>query len=342
MHFGLRADGGPERGFGHLVRTRTLARELLDRGHAVTYLSKTPESVERVCDAEELAVVSVPTEEEADDDESEADEDAARLLDAAREEGIDALVVDRGAVGLETQRDLSAALPLALILDGEGGTVACDLVVNGHLYATVEDYEFEGDEPDWCVGSDYYLLDADLRRLADREVPWRDPPERGLITMGGSDVGNATPDAVRAFDGTGLEIDVIVGPGFQNEEQIDAAVRETDATFDVVRDPDDLPQRMFEADLAVTALGLTVYELLALRTPFVGLPQAPDQYPKVAPLRERDAGLVVAPGDDRELADAVSTLLHDAERRRTFFERGRELVSGDGTAAVADRLEELG
>ena len=283
MHFGVRADGGPELGFGHLVRTRTLARELLARGHAVTYLTKTPESVRRVCD-DEMAVVSVSTEEEADDSEPEAGENTARLLDAAREVGIDALVVDRGAVALETQRDLSAALPLALILDAEGQTVACDLVVNGHLYATVEDYEFEGDEPVWCVGSDYYLFDAALRRLADREVPWRDPPERGLITMGGSDVGNATPDAVRAFDGTDLEIDVIVGPGFQNEAEIEAAVRETDATFDVVRDPDDLPRRMFEADLAVTALGLTVYELLALRTPFVGLPQAPDQYPKVAPL----------------------------------------------------------
>ncbi|MFC4542224.1 PseG/SpsG family protein [Halosolutus amylolyticus] len=329
MHIGIRADGGPTRGFGHLVRTRTLARELVDRGHEATYLTRTPEHVRRVC-PDGIEIASLPADT------------AAAVVETARDRGIDALTVDQGRVPLPDQRTLSREFPLALVLDDTGGTVRCDLVVNGHIYASETDYAWEGSEPDWCVGGEYFMLSPELRRYARREPTWRAPPRQALITMGGSDVAGTTPSAVRAFDGTELSVDVIVGPGFQNRAAIDEAVAETDASFDVVENPSDLAERMFRADLAVTALGLTTYELLALKTPFVGFPQAPDQRPKVRALRDRNAALVLdEDASGTELASAVATLVQDRTLRRSFFDRGRQIIGVDGTSAVADGVESL-
>jgi hypothetical protein len=45
----IRADGGPDIGYGHLVRTGALARALVDRGHEVAYATTTPDRVADVC-----------------------------------------------------------------------------------------------------------------------------------------------------------------------------------------------------------------------------------------------------------------------------------------------------
>ena len=47
----------------------------------------------------------------------------------------------------------------------------------------------------------------------------------------------------------------------------------------VVRDPPDLPERMFQADFAVTTASTTTYELLALGTPIISIPVADNQEP---------------------------------------------------------------
>ena len=330
MHIGIWADGGPKLGFGHLVRTRTLARELLARGHRVTYLTQTPDHVAEVCSADSFRVDLL------------AEGTAESAVSGALEHGIDVLVVDRGQIPVEDQRTMRDALSLTLVLDADGGTVDCDLVVNGHIYARPEAYDWTGEEPTWCVGGDYLLFDAALRRFSRQEPAWNAPPRRALITMGGSDVGDTTPDAIYAFDGTAIAVDVIVGPGFQNRKAIDEAVAETDGSFDVAYDPDDLAARMFRADMAVTSLGLTAYELLATRTPFVGIAQAPDQRPKVRALQEQNAALVLDDSTAEDLSRAVSTLIEDDSIRRTLFERSRDIVGTDGTAAVADRVEALG
>ncbi|MFB6255831.1 MAG: glycosyltransferase [Haloplanus sp.] len=93
---------------------------------------------------------------------------------------------------------------------------------------------------------------------------------------------------------------------------------------------------MFHADLAVSATGTTIYELLALGTPTVGLPQADNQEPIADALAEREA--IVVPDGKTRLSDAIRDLAADADRRRTLRERGRALVDGEGVHRVYDAV----
>ncbi|WP_276253303.1 PseG/SpsG family protein [Halomontanus rarus] len=329
MHFGIRADGGPKRGFGHLVRMRTLARELLERNHEVTYFTLSPNQVAELC-SEEIHIVSL------------TDDTTDSIIPMLLDQDVDTLIIDHGQIPINDQREFADAFPLALFLDDQGSTVQCDLVVNGHIYASVDEYDWIGEEPLWCVGGDYHMFGADFRHFAQKEPEWNTTPKRALITMGGSDVANTTPDIIRAFDSTDVRIDVIIGPGFQNWDAINGAAAETDACLNLVENPDDLAARLFHTDLAVTALGLTTYELLAMKTPFVGIVQAPDQRPKADPLQKQNVALILDEDYTQEtLSDAISTLLTNNKLRRNFFDRGRKIIGIDGATTVADHIEQL-
>jgi hypothetical protein len=162
-----------------------------------------------------------------------------------------------------------------------------------------------------------------------------------------------------------LEVDVIIGPGFENEDEIRDAATETDANFNLLRDPEDLPRRMFEADFAVSATGSTVYELLATGTPVVGVPQTDNQTPISKTLSSRDAILLPHVGVnvdfpteagssssvrlisfDRgelipELTEAISEMVNNEDLRCQLRNNGMSMVDCRGPERVYDRVTEI-
>lgn len=330
MHVAVRTDGGGRRGYGHLVRTARVARGLLDRDHEVTCLTVTPDSAASTL-PDRTAVRSLA---------GPGADAVGAALDAM---AADVLLVDTPDVTTGSLEAFATfEVGLAVILDDEPTTVCCDLLINPHVYATEIDYTWIDSEPEWCLGLDYMALSASFAEYARPELRWRDPPERGLVLMGGSDVGNTTPAALRAFDGFDGSVDVIVGPGFDNRDEIRETARAVDVPVTQVEAPDDVAPYMAEADVAVSALGLVAYELLATDTPFVGITQAPDQRPKAHAFRREDCAVVLE--EDASAGDiraATSRLLTDTGLRRRLAENGHEMVDVDGTNRICDRLEGL-
>jgi spore coat polysaccharide biosynthesis predicted glycosyltransferase SpsG len=331
MHVAIRADGGGDVGYGHLVRTGAVAEVLLNRGYEVTYATTTPERVRDTC-PEAAATAELPVRDDPNP--------FLRWLDRST---VDAVYADAYPVGTDYQRAVRERRPLAIQLDDAREAVCADAVVNGNLYAPELDYEFVGEDPGWFLGPDYLPLRGEVRALAGREPPWRDPPERAIVTFGGSDASGLTPTAVRAFDGLDLRVDAVVGPGFsaELESEVRDVAAETDADVRVVRDPPDLPERMFEADLAVTACGSTTYELLALGTPMVAVPAVANQERIGRALNESGLAMVLFHDYDvTEVRSAIASLAGSSATRRDRRERGRELVDGKGSERVADTIIE--
>jgi spore coat polysaccharide biosynthesis predicted glycosyltransferase SpsG len=159
--------------------------------------------------------------------------------------------------------------------------------------------------------------------------------------MGGSDTTGRTPVVVRAFDGFDLRVDVIVGPGFSAEQEaaIEIAAESIQADTRIVRDPDDLPKRMFQSDFAVTTASTTTYELLALGTPTICLPVVDNQLLIADALDERDAATVLdRNADDSTFRDAIRQYEHDTQLRRKRREAGRRLVDGRGASRVYGKI----
>jgi len=332
MHLAIRADGGPELGYGHLTRSGSVARELLSLGHAVTYATTTPEPVRDVCPD---AVDVVPLADRGD---------PGRFLDWMDRSNLDGVMTDAYPIDTAYQRAVRERAPLAVLQDDARHTVCAHVFVNGNLYAADLDYSFVGPEPRWCLGTEYLLLRDEIRTHIEQEPPWRVQPERAVVTMGGSDDTEVTPTVLRAFDGFDIRVDAIVGPGFsrQQEAEIRAAADEVSATVVVARDPDDLVDRMFLADFAVSTASTTTYELLALGTPIVSLPVADNQTLIARALRDGDIATVLERSADRAaIREAVESYTTDADLREHRRAGGRSLVDGEGTRRVVEAVEEL-
>jgi spore coat polysaccharide biosynthesis predicted glycosyltransferase SpsG len=329
-HLTLHANGGPSMGYGHLVRTSALATAWLNRGGSVEYVTSTPDPIRTVApDAASVTAIEGPT----------------RLPRRVEQSDSEVLVTDSYEVDHALQQELNAATQVyGAIIDRAPHPACCDVLVNGNLYAHTLDYEWTGMEPTWCIGPDYVLLRKHIGALTAEDPPWREHAERALVTMGGSDVNNLTPTIIQAFDGFDIHVDAIVGPGFsaEQETEIHTAAENVSADVTVTRDPDDLAERMFEVDFAVSTSSSTTYELLAMGTPIVSIPVADNQEPIATALCERDAATVLEreAGEDA-FRGAIEEYVTNRTLRRKRRDRGCELVDGRGTERVYAELLSL-
>lgn len=332
MYVVVRADGGPEIGYGHLVRTGALASELLARGHEVTYVTTTPEHVREVC-PDGMDTVTIPSRE-----------DPAPVWKFTRDHA-DVVVLDSYLADGTYQKQLREFSSLVVIADDTRHRIAADVLVNGNLYAPDLEYDAIGAEPTWCLGPKFLLLRQEITEYTLMDPPWCETPARAIVTMGGGDIAELTPTVIRAFDGFDIHVDAVVGPGFSAEQE--ATIREiaddVNSDVHVVRDPDDLPKRMFQADFAVTTASTTTYELLALGTPIINLPVVDNQKLIAEALREHDAATVLedTAGVDA-FSDAIGNYVSDRSLRRKRRETGRDLVDGRGVNRVLRKVLSAG
>jgi len=329
MRLAIRADGDASIGFGHLVRTGALAKAVIETGGESVYLTRTPKGVASVCpDGVDIVGLS-------DGDTNGKGPKTEAVVERLREVAPDAVLTDTYEADEQYQTAVRSAVETsAVVLDDTRHTVCADYLINGNVYASDLEYEWTGPEPMWCLGTDYLLVRDEIRRAATDPPALRERPQRAVVTMGGSDIRDATTGVCRAFDGLDVTVDVVVGPGFENHDRIRRAVAETDATFDVVETPSDFPGRIATADIAVSAAGSTTYELLAVGTPTVAVPQADNQWPVAEALASRGAIEFLDPGSMDKLSARIGALLEDTERRRAMRETGRKLVDCRGVERV--------
>ncbi|KTG30923.1 UDP-2,4-diacetamido-2,4,6-trideoxy-beta-L-altropyranose hydrolase [Haloferax profundi] len=324
----IRADGGPDIGYGHLVRSSALAAEFLSRGFDVTYATTTPGAVSDVCPpAVETKLLSVR---------DNPDPFVSWLGDS----NTDAVIADSYLVDTNYMRTVRDSVSvLAVISDDTRFEFAADILINGNLYAESLDYDFVGEHPKCLLGTRYVLLREEVRKRSGTRSPVREQPRRAVVTMGGSDIRSYTPTAVRAFDGFDMTVDVVLGPGVEHTTEVEEAADLIDTEVVIHNSPDEFLSLIARADMAVSGCGSTTYELLALGTPFVGVVQATNQEPIATALDSR--GLAdVLPMDAAEelLYESIDSLLRDRSRRATFQSRGQELVDGRGAERTCNSI----
>lgn len=322
----VRADGSHEIGYGHLVRTGALADEYLSRNYSVTYVTVTPDQVREVC-PDSVDVYALP-DAEIEDDRGWVAELAPRIV-----------VTDSHQLDETYHRSIRDNAPVVgAIVDDSRHPLCADVVINDNVYAPHLEYEWSGPEPVWCLGLECGLLRTRFRELSTETAPWNDPPAHALVMMGGSDLENRTPTVMEAFDGTDLDVTVIIGPGYQNEAEIRTTAAETNAEFSLRKTPEDLPEIMFRADFAVSTLGTTVNELFATQTPIIGIPD--NQTPIADALSENDLAVVLDRSPSlEELTAAIDRMRSDTAFRRSRWEKAAELRSGNGPESVVDTFE---
>lgn len=289
----IRCDASCSVGSGHVMRCRTLARELQRSGALVTFICRRqPGDLIKLLE-QEFAVLALPEQSLAPCDGlvgrdlysawlgCNQDEDAAQCLEALAEAGITTaswVVVDHYGLDDLWETQLLAGLvdgdthPKLLVIDDLADRKhRADLLLDQNFFAGATEQRYEDLVPSKCrqlLGPHYALLGPEYAQL-HHLVPPRTELRRVLVYFGGVDPHNLTSRALEALMDPALAhlaVDVVLGQQSPQQQAVAKAVALRPFTQLHVALPS-LAGLIARADLAIGAGGATTWERACLQLP---------------------------------------------------------------------------
>ncbi|WP_307722598.1 UDP-2,4-diacetamido-2,4,6-trideoxy-beta-L-altropyranose hydrolase [Moorella sp. E306M] len=342
----IRADANTRIGTGHLMRCLALAQAWQEHGGKAVFITACNSSaLKQRLRNEGFDVVELQCAHP-----DPADLKTTMSVLAAHPEAW--LVLDGYHFDSTYQRLVKEAGHRLLVIDDMAhlDRYYADIVLNQNIHAHKLHYICEP-YTRLLLGTKYVLLRREFWpwRNYKREVP--EVAKKVLVTMGGSDPDNITLKVIRALaqiDIPDLEAVVVVGPSNLHRETLHRAAESSPLSISLIENAANMPELMAWADIAISAGGTTVWELLFLGVPTLTLPIANNQREITRVLNEwgfveslkglnwfQDAiGIDVG----RLIYERLQRIILDNDIRILLSLRGRQLVDGCGVLRIANVL----
>jgi len=320
-------DAGPTFGLGHVSRGLALAEALGARGVACRFvLEADPTALAWIAAAKLPAPLVVPPREPA----------LPRVLAAVV--NADAVVVDvQHPLAAAEVRALGGTRPVLVVDDAGPGAREADLVLAPFAPAGARD-------PRVLAGPEHVPLRRAVAAAGGRPRRPAGHVPTVLVSMGASDPGGLTVPAVEAVGraraaGARLTARVVANPASPVWKALPALLRALDLPPACAVEPDRTAEHLAAADLALVAMGVTVYEAMAAGVPPLVVCRTSGDAAHARALEQR--GGCTSLGQHwtvERAAAALATLAGDPERLAAMGRVGRGLVDGRGAERAAARL----
>ena len=334
----IRADASASIGAGHAMRCLALAQAWIDRGADVHWLAaELLPSCGNLIAAEGIHVALQCKD-------APEEEDAARTEQFAAAVAADWVVLDGYSFGALHQATLKQAGRRVLFIDdySHADEYTADIVLNQNIYAD-ETLVSEKDR-----GAMYLLgpRNALLRREFRDADSGRETPTQALnllVIFGG--VGDAAQASLivealrRLAPRRTFQVRLVLGSAVRSEDIVDGR---TEGWLTVSQFVGDMPAALACADMAVSAAGSTVYELMKAGVPSLVVAVAENQRAVARKLSQLGIGINLGFAgflDIDSVAEALDSLAADARTRASMSAKGRETVDGQGALRVQAVME---
>ena len=320
-------EGGGKIGFGHLTRCLALSQAFEKSGIVPQFIANGDATIKDVLrDRKYLAFNWLEEYKKVSD-----------LLQVA-----DIAVTDSYLADLQRYRQISDAAKLSVYLDDNNRLdYPRGIVVNGSINAESLGYrKSEGSE--YLLGAKYIPL-----RKAFWDIPGKtigDNVASIMVTFGGDDVRNMTPNVLRLLveKYPGISKHIVIGKGYPNTDRIKAAADEK-TVLHYYPDAEGMRDIMLTSDIAISAAGQTLYELARVGVSAIAVIVADNQINNVQGWEKNgfvvNAGWHNAPDVSEKINDGLK-LLEERSVRERMSKAGRRLVDGSGAERVVEALVE--
>lgn len=168
--------------------------------------------------------------------------------------------------------------------------------------------------------------------------------KRILITMGGTDLRELTPLLINYVckNLKDIEFDIVIGSK-ETHEVYEQYLGFKNIAIHYNIDATEMFDLMMSCDLAITAAGQTIYELLATHTPFIPIQIIENQENNIRSLLKFNPNQIVLKHDDNNLVERIFNALdiYDASGYRQEQNKAYEgLIDGYGAKRIIDKLLE--
>lgn len=245
--------------------------------------------------------------------------------------GADVVIVDSYLAESSFYKRIAKLTPLPVYFDDNKRIVyPPGVVINGAAFPDKMGYP-KNKNIKYLLGLSYVPLRREFWNVPRKRISGavRDV----LITFGGEDTKNMTPRILAALteEYPKLHKKVIVGRGFKNIAEI---VRAKDAQTELIfyAQPERIKELMLAADIAISAAGQTLYELVRLGVPTIAVTVAKNQIKHSRFLSRAGCLLSVGGYREKKLVKNIFGYLNSLNytRRRRISRMAKKMVDGQG------------
>lgn len=337
MTIRLRVDASRETGLGHLQRCLALASAPAWRGEDVGFVVQGDEAaMERIEARGFRATLLPPAVSPADDRVAVAGLGALALQRIA--------VIDSRTVDAAYRSTLRRMGVFVVSIDDLAiAPLPSDVVVNSNVFAPGLDYEPLAPGAELFLGLEFALLQPEFWRLPAREVAAH--VRRVLIVLGAADRLGMMPSLLEAIAcaGDDFAVDVVIGPLFHHAGEVRQVAARRPDRVRLIESPSSLLQPMRDADLAVSAGGQTLHELVRVGCPTIAFEMSHDQRAQIDAFARlgcvRHGG---ASGNSFDrLITAFRELCADRAARVALATLSQQQVDGQGVVRISEAILRL-
>ncbi|MFW9896749.1 MAG: PseG/SpsG family protein [Candidatus Thorarchaeota archaeon] len=194
---------------------------------------------------------------------------------------------------------------------GEGAKLA-DIVINA-LYDKKNSFK------NYFWGKDYYILREEFFSIGKKEI--KKNVNNILITYGGVDPNNYSKkilEIVEQLNLNNIKVNVILGLGYKDPRKLREDTKDFSLKVTIKQNIKDISKYMYEADIAFTSAGRTVYELASIGIPTIVLAQ--NKRELLHTFAHEDNGIInLGLGykcSDQKIRDNLLNLIEDFDLRK--------------------------
>ncbi len=336
----LRTDANTAIGSGHVMRCLSLAFAWQAAGGRCAVVA------EREGNALNPLIEQQGHAAFTQDAEAGSSADAEMLAGLCTSEDASCCVVDGYQFSGSFQTNLCRLFQPVLWIDdyAHAAPYAAAYVLNQNVYATEADYRPRSEHTELFLGTRYALLRpafAEARQSLSRQ---NSPPHRWLVTLGGSDPGNAAgiiAGALAQTEAQNLSVRFIVGALYQHEAALRATLAGTCHDICVLRGVANMHEHMAWAEAGIIAGGTTAWEACCMGLPSIVLVLAENQARIAAALDA--SGAACSLGDVHsagaiDIARSIDNFCSESTLVNEMSRRAALLVDGHGARRVAQAL----
>ena len=245
--------------------------------------------------------------------------------------GADVVIVDSYLADSSFYKSIAKLAPIPVYFD-DNKRIAYPpgVVINGAAFPNRMKYP-NNKNIKYLLGLSYIPLRKEFWDVPEKRISR--VVRNVLITFGGEDTKNMTPKILAALskEYPQLHKKVIIGRGFKNIAEI---VRAKDAQTELMfyAQPERIKEVMLGADIAISAAGQTLYELVRLGVPSIAVTVVKNQLKHSDSLKRADCLLDVSGYKEKDLIKNIFPYLDSLNytRRKIISCTGKKMVDGQG------------
>jgi spore coat polysaccharide biosynthesis predicted glycosyltransferase SpsG/L-amino acid N-acyltransferase YncA len=325
MNIGIFTEGSKKKGFGHIMRCSALYDAWIERNIEPTLIVHGDDSVKPYISKKKHVIGNW------------IDDSSLRnsYIKKYTLSFIDSYIAPK-----DVYSDIADRSSTAIYIDDNNRLIyPKGVILNTNAYAETLVFPQTPDR-EYILGPSYVMLRKEFWDIPKKQKSSKIASV--MITFGGEDMRNMTPQMMDLITNSFSNIHqyVIIGKGY-SEKNISAIEKRKNNNVTSIYYPDAkrMIETMMKSDIAISAGGQTLYELIAFQIPTIAIPVIENQIQNVDYLSKK--GLIDCPGNWSEknlLSNINKAILLYTRKQKTLKNNEYNLVNNQGARKVVKRI----